>query len=275
MLSFVKINMPKFKEKAFLLNKESDKLVFSGVNYIYTGDEFCQRLLPGIKTISRLAGQCIENKVGLTLVTSYLTGDGVDNLKFLLNYIISENIDCELVINDWGVVELLRDYPGRFRVIAGRLLTSRYLNKFHYQPEGVKKDREICDDFYYLFPQDFLDFLKNSGISSLEFNHSNHLAKTYRQIQENGLKAHLYYPYYYLNTSRYCSCAGEYVSYLQNTDKSCKRECDSSIAVRKDRHLHADILSRGNTLFLRENKKIEDLGLEADRVIYNDFILKG
>lgn len=142
------------------MRAEPDNPVILGFDYIYIGDEFCQRLLPDSETIRSVANQCAANGARLTLVTSYLTGEGIDRLKALLDYIISNSIACELVINDWGVLELLENYPARFRVIVGRLLVSRYLSKFHYQgPETA--GAEIADeDFYYSFPRISSLFLK-------------------------------------------------------------------------------------------------------------------
>ncbi|MFH1397118.1 MAG: hypothetical protein ABIH27_01015 [Candidatus Omnitrophota bacterium] len=264
------LKMPGFKEKALLLRAEPDNPIPPGFDYIYIGDEFCQRCLPDSKTIRNTADQCAGSNANLTLVTSYLTGEGIDRLKVLLDYILLNSIACELVINDWGVLELLEDYPACFRVIAGRLLISRYLSKFNYQDPVSAGSGKLENDFYYSFPWDFLTFLKNRNITALEFNNSNHLLKTRGQLKKNNLKAHIYLPYYYLNTSRYCSCARGYGSYMQNIDDACNKECNSLIAIRRDNYLNADILSRGNTLFVKEKKAIDDLGLDADRVIYND-----
>lgn len=242
----------------------------SGFDYIYAGDEFCERCLPDDKTISGFARRCAENGTRLTLVTSYFTGEGIDRLKILLDYVILNSIVCELVINDWGVFELLESYPASFRVIAGRLLTSRYLSKFHYQGSKNAGEQAGSGDFYYSFPQDFLVFLKSMDVSALEFNNPSHLLKTRGQLTENNLKAHIYFPYYYLNTSRYCSCARGYGAYLHNVDDACNKECNSLASVRKDAYLNTDMLSIGNTHFVKEKKSIEDLGLDADRIIYND-----
>ncbi len=264
------LKMSSFKEKALLLRAVPDNPAPSGFDYIYIGDEFCERLLPDSKTIRSVANQCSGNSANLTLITSYLTGEGIDKLKILLDYIIIDSIACELVINDWGVLELLENYPGCFRVIAGRLLVSRYLSKFHYEDLGSEGAEIADEDFYYSFPRDFLAFLKNKDIIALEFNNSNHLLKTRGQLKENNLKSHIYLPYYYLNTSRYCSCARGYSSYMQNIDDTCNKECNSLVAIRRDKYLNTDILSRGNTHFVKEKMGIEDLGLDADRVIFND-----
>ncbi|MBU0504209.1 MAG: hypothetical protein KKG43_07500 [Candidatus Omnitrophica bacterium] len=259
-----------FREKALLLGGEPNIPASSSFDYIYVGDEFCERRLPDSETISGIAEQCVKSGANLTLVTSYFTGEGIDRLKALLDYIILNSIACELVINDWGVLELLEDYSGHFRAIAGRLLTSRYLSKFNYQDLRSKGAEIVNEDFDCSFPGAFLDFLKTRNITALEFNNTNHLLKTHGQLKKNNIKAHIYLPYYYLNTSRYCSCARGYGSYMRNTDDTCNKECNNLVAIRRDGYLNTDILSMGNTHFVKEKIGIEDLTLDADRVIFND-----
>lgn len=104
----------------------------------------------------------------------------------------------------------------------------------------------------------------------MEFNNSNHLLKTRGQLKENNLKAHIYLPYYYLNTSRYCSSRCGYGSYIRNIDDTCNKECNSLVAIRRDEYLNTDILCMGNTHFVKEKMDIEDLVLDTDRVIFND-----
>lgn len=269
----IKGSAMKTKEKAVFLR---DNLLqsLSGFERIYIGDEFCERRLPSILTLENIYNRYSERNLQLTLATPYLTNEGIEKLTQILDFIIAENINMkEIVINDWGALQLLKSYNNRFQIILGRILVSRYLKEEHSQKMAQRYSQNGENTkFYYLFPDSFLDFIKIQNISRLEFNSYYHLAMTQKQLLEYGFKTHIYFPFVYLTTSRYCNCTNGYNSYFRNAIENCDEECQEYVAVMTNRRFPGGIFTKGNAYFIKEKENTEDFNLEVDRVVYNDFM---
>jgi len=265
----------KTKESALLLNNNAlQQEISPEVGRLYIGDEFCERLIPSNSAIEGIRNHNNISSRFLTLVTPSLTNDGMQRLSQLLDLIVKTNINLkEVVINDWGVLKLLRNYEARFKIILGRILVSRYLSIFHSQDlmRNYARNRKKIN-FFCLFPESFLDFLKKENISGLEFNSYQHLSVTYKQISEYGFRAHIYYPFQYLTNSRYCNCINGFTSYFRSAIAGCNYDCKNSRAIMTNNDFPRRIFIKGNTYFTREEKSSQELDLEADRIIYNDFM---
>lgn len=266
----------KAKEKAIFVN---DSLIpfhsFADFEHFYIGDEFCERRLPSILTLKNMHNYYDRKDIKLTLATPYLTNEGIKKLTQILNFIAQGNVNLEeVVINDWGALRLLKDYNDRFRIVLGRILVSRYLKEQHskkFAQQHLRNDKKV--GFHCLFPDSFLDFIKEQNIACLEFNSYYHLAITHKQVSKYGFKVHIYYPFIYLTTSRYCTCINGYRSYFRNSIENCNEDCKEYIAVITNRHFANGIFIKGNAYFIKQEKNLEDFNnLEVDRLIYNDFI---
>lgn len=262
-------------EKAFFLE---DNVIqskpLSDFEGVYMGDEFCERRLPSILALENICNHYSRLNLDLTLTTPYLTNEGIKKFAQILDYIVKEKLNLrEIVINDWGALKLLRDYNDRFRIILGRVLVSRYLKILHSKAKlkGYRIDEEKIE-FYYLFPDSFLDFIKEKNITALEFNSSYHLATTYKQLLKYRFKIHIYYPFVYLTTTRYCSCINGFNSYFRSAIENCNKECKEYSAVMTNSNFAQSIYIKGNAYFIKQNEDINCLDLKLDRIIYNDFI---
>ena len=67
-------------ERALFIAKSKNLKYFSSqLTRLYFGTEFCQRLLPSKNEIDRVMGFVQENNCAFTLVTPYVTNEGLRN----------------------------------------------------------------------------------------------------------------------------------------------------------------------------------------------------
>lgn len=113
-------------EKALSLSGPAYRLArpaaLKGFSALYLGDEFCQNLLPRAEDLG-LALEAFDRAV---LVTPLLTDEVFDQVETLLRLFSSPRRRLEVVVNDPGLLHMLRGpYARRVRVSLGRLLGHR------------------------------------------------------------------------------------------------------------------------------------------------------
>ena len=88
---------------------------------LYFGVEFCQHLLATPDEVREAVAFCRERDLGLTLVTAYGTDAFVERVEALLEA-VAEGPSLEILVNDWGVLDLLQTRELPHRPVLGRLL---------------------------------------------------------------------------------------------------------------------------------------------------------
>ncbi|MFH1519719.1 MAG: hypothetical protein ABIE75_04010 [Candidatus Omnitrophota bacterium] len=260
-------------ERGIFLNKNIEFDDPIDYDCAYLGDEFCEQYLPSAASVDRAVNFCRRYSKKLTLVTPFLTNQGMTRLIKLIDFIDVNNINAEIVINDWGLLKLLNKRASSFQRVLGRILVSRYLSKFHYNEAMRHFSSNKRRRFYCLFPEQFLDLLKAEKIFRLEFNSLNQLATTHLQIKERGFKAHIYHPFMYITTSRYCNVAGGHDrSRYYSPTCTCSEECRESFAVKYNRYFKRKIFTKGNAYFIKQTQDPGKLCFSIDRVVGNNFI---
>lgn len=211
---------------------------------IYFGNEFCEKRLPDAVEISRIIHWASENNKGVTFLSPYSTDEGINNIKKIVRQLHEKCPGAEVVINDWGVLQILMELGGQFELVLGRLLVSRYLNILHMDSD------KACITTDLTFPESFISFLQKKKIKKIEFNFYEHFECVRDQLKQSNIKAHLYYPYVYTATSRYCHAAGGYSSYFVNIDGKCDKRCKHEFAIVKNEKFELPLILDGNTYFL-------------------------
>ena len=163
-----------------------------GYDRIYFGSEFCEKLLPTVETEEAIMSDRPRGRPQFTLVTPYLTDAGMKNLAVLLECLARKGPESlEIVFNDWGTLNLMAcEYGGRFQAVLGRLLTTQRIWARRGPPDA------------------FMDFMRARGIFKMEFNSYQHWEFSRPKLVEQKMQGHLYWPYAYLATSRFCLLAG-------------------------------------------------------------------
>ena len=91
---------------------------------VYFGHESCERMLPTAGAISGWAKSVFDRGVTLTLVTPFLTNQGLDHARRLIDCLSAIDGKIEVVCSDWGLLDVL----AREKVatpVVGRLLAAR------------------------------------------------------------------------------------------------------------------------------------------------------
>ena len=206
---------------------------FGQVNFsrwVY-GNEFCEHLIPTPEKLEQIIDAADERGVKLTFLTPYCSDAGIEALIPLFN-LLSSTSDCEVVFNDWGVLNVLRrDYSG-LRAVQGRLMnkslrdprvTSVYAASDAPAPALVSLRRSNLDCSSYT------GFLAGLGVDSVDLDalpQGLDLGFT-----ESGVKARAYIPFGFISTSRICMAAG---IHYDKRDKfqpgaPCHHECQTHL----------------------------------------------
>jgi hypothetical protein len=89
---------------------------------VYLGCETCEGMLPDIQRMAACLGAVVASGRQVSLVTPLVTDAGLDRITALLDAFASAARPLEVVCNDWGVLEAVRQYDYCTPVI-GRLLS--------------------------------------------------------------------------------------------------------------------------------------------------------
>ncbi|MBN1869429.1 MAG: hypothetical protein JW847_02480 [Candidatus Omnitrophica bacterium] len=252
---------------------------------VYWGVEFCQNLIPSLEDTQKALELTRRAGMGFTLVCPFVTESGIKRLDRILAWLKRERVCCEVVVNDWGVLELLNtDYKKRFEIALGRLLVrqqrdpamKRVLEK--QPPIGVKgKDGKIHIVVHRVPAEKYQIGVKSSYINSRanqrilsEFGIERvELNNLVQGVDLNGLKwkKSLYTPYVHISTTRFCPMdSKEQRTYRINV---CKKECQKYYDILRNRALPKIIYKRGNTTFYK-NSVNNRMALKAgiDRIVF-------
>lgn len=187
-----------------------------GYDRVYLGSEFCQNLLPPAAAFRALAGTFGGP---LTLVTPLLSDSGLDAAAALVKAAApAKGAPLEVVVNDWGLLRLLRKNR-RVRPVLGRLLMweiggmdKRFLNAFcrEYRAAGVETDNaEVL-----------------AGLSGYDG------------------PVHFHYPYRFKSVTRFCS----YIRAFNSAP--CSLQCGSAFIRLSHKAIPEPIYLRGNAYFI-------------------------
>lgn len=238
--------------------KTLEKIKGDRIDLIYFGNEFCEYRIPSVEQLARMIDTCNENNLTCVLVTPVVTDFGINQIANLLDYLVQNMISIDIVVNDMGVLELLRrkDYLGK--IIVGRILEK--------SSHDCRASKEELDEYYgkngmkfAMTPGVISTFSKmvfeRYGVYRYEFD----LPKVGLELPMNDNYS-LYWPYSYLTTGRVCMFRS---LDLKGTDKflvgnkGCGRKC-IQYKVEKRKPINgysvnkmADmfLFQKGNTLF--------------------------
>ncbi|MBI4284179.1 MAG: hypothetical protein HY663_06900 [Chloroflexi bacterium] len=207
---------------------------------LYFGQEFCQRLLPRVKDVVAAMEEASRRGMSFTLVTPYVTDEGLNKVKELLGFLTQRGGGYEVVFNDWGTLRLLKRENPDLVPVAGRLI-----DKMRRDPRFLQRD------FEEFFTPQALAMLQRPNVD----------AATYRQLLDKygvdrveldpvtqgfdidfkklEVSASLYAPYGFVTFGRVCFIGA--LSYPRK-DKfkihyQCRKECQ-----RYDQYMHKTLV---------------------------------
>ena len=272
-------------EKAIHITNFKNLKFFKQGRYqrIYWGTEFCQNLIPALRDTKQILEFVEKNGVKFTFVTPFVTEHGLKRLKTIFSWLKKKRIDCEIVVNDWGVLEYLQN-GFNFELALGRLLTRQQRDPAMKKiiekqpPFGVKgKDGKIRIIVHrapnrkyqsgikgsYINSILLKDFLSKFGIKRVELNN------LIQGLNLEGVRFEksIYTPFVNISTSRFCPMETKFQKiYRINV---CRRECQRYYEILRNKTMPKTIYKRGNTTFYKnpvESKKVLKMGI--DRIVF-------
>ena len=249
---------------------------------IYYGPEFCEHLLPSPERLRRVLAAALDaGGLPVTLLLPWATDAGLARIRPLLA-VLEEKAGpgAEAVVNDWGVLRLIRrEFPGLTPVLG------RLMNKMMRDPRvapfysaGPAEARKALSGSSARLPT-YQRFLLDSGVRRLELDPL--LQGIDQDLAGTGLRSTLWLPFGYAASGRICLSGS---LHLPRADKfrydlPCRHECqEHSVELRNSRSPFAEsrdlvLWQRGNTVFYPvTGKPLEDAldGLArigADRLV--------
>lgn len=272
-------------EKAIHITK-LDNLKYYNSDYcrIYFGAEFCQNLIPSIVSLERALNFTRKRDLRFTFVTPFVTEPGLNRLNELFQFLKTRLKDCEIVVNDWGVLEVLSTKFRGFKLSLGRLLTRQsrdpaMANVLEKQLPFVFRDKDgkitviahippgkhyqrgirAC----YVNSPSVHRFLSKFNIDRIELNN---LIQGLN-LKDVKFRVSLYTPFVSISTTRFCPMESRFQKiYRINV---CKRECQKYYSRLKNKTLLRPLYKYGNTIFYKNPVKLKFIERSViDRIVF-------
>ena len=243
--------------------------VREGFARIYFGAEFCERLIPSRDDVSQIAAFVQRRALGLTLMTPYVTDAGLDRLVSLLDAVRAMGMQVEVVFNDWGVLDVLRQEYPEFVPVMGRLLNKtkrgpRIMNIIDKLPGACRNYFESC----VLSADAACSFLKKRSVYRVECD--NQLQGIRLEDTDPAIMKSLYIPYVFVSTTRFCLAAD-----CDNPERmdfvgvqACARQCREYIFQLDNPVMRVPLLRKGNAMFYVNDNVPDNLADgQFDRIV--------
>lgn len=250
---------------------------------IYLGNQFCRLLFPKKEILFALLEKARSEGLGVTVSFACQPEVSLKEAEQLLESLRSwcqKNESIEIVVNDWGMAQLVGRYPEQFELCMGTLLNKRkkdprlsYLkSRLPDKETGLLAENSLNADFY----QKALE--KNLGFVRYEWESCG-----YPQRFPEG-KNSLHLPFYQTNTSQYCTLYAQYREHnrgRQYLQAECPGYCQMQAFLYPE-HLH--MTGRYNSLFSLDQTVLraletgsvenaafrkEEQGVQPDRAVLN------
>lgn len=277
-------------EKAIHITNLKNLRFFKKNEYqrIYWGVEFCQNLIPALIDTEKVLRFVKDNNLKFTLVTPFVTERGLKMLNGVFVLLKKKKVDCEIVVNDWGILEYLySEFKGYFEIALGRLLVRQHrdpamkrviekqillavkgkdgkVSIIVHRPPGAKYREGIKAS--YISSSLVQNFLSKFGVKRVELN----ILIQGLNLEGIKFKKSIYTPYVHISTTRFCPMESKFQkAYRINV---CSKECQRFYDVLRYRAMPKLIYKRGNTLLYKNplNVKKSKVVTEhrVDRVVF-------
>jgi hypothetical protein len=227
---------------------------------VYAGAEFCTHLLPGPVAIGKLAAVLRRVNIPFTFVTPPTPQHALGRVRRILSCLerlaAGGEEAIEVVINDWGVLRMMKRYPS-LQPVLGRGMAKLYNDTFFKVDEDPLFARVLpelrsncCTNPAYR------DYLRSLAIHRMEFDWPE------QGIDMDsagwGFALSLYLPFVYLASGRRCTTGVSALPYFERSrlERGCSRPCrDVAVLVQHTRQgTGPPLFCRGNTLYQRSTR---------------------
>lgn len=230
---------------------------------LYFGNEFCNWQIPSLAEVKEVTAFVRSKNAAFTFVTSYCNDNEIFQYGRIIEYIIRECPGSEVVINDWGMHKLCREF--HVKTALGRLLVKQRRdpriaeNINSFPAEAGKRARDIG------LNKALLRFLDKENIKRIELDNVSQgidLSET-----GDGFLFTLHVPFVYITLSRYCKFNSSVPEEKFRFSRCIDKQCGTAEIFNKN--IKKPLFMRGNALFYKNSSLPEDIEhSKIDRIVY-------
>ena len=242
---------------------------------IYIGNQFCHNLFPKQEMLMKLLEKALQEGFAITLVFTYLRDGEIPKMKLLIDemeqWCKEHHTKIEMLVNDWGMMQLLKGKEEYFSIVFGVLLNkmkkdARYQYKNGYQNDAnrLRANNLLVEEYTAILEQKW-------NVRRYEFESCGHAV----QVPKNkSCSFHL--PFYQTNTSQYCPLRAITTNYdrgKQRLENNCPKDCERLFLAYPE---HLKVVGRFNSIFgfddsmLVDWNRLEELRSRGiDRIVMN------
>ena len=243
------------------------------ISRIYIGNEFCHNLFPNIDMLLKIMDKAVYEGIDVTLSFTYLRDCLINKTKAdideIYSWCVKNNKNIEIVINDWGMLNLIEHKDDYITPVIGVLLNKRKKDPRIQYKNGFKNHNDLMAE-NSLNSESYSQFLKKLLIKRYEYESCG-----YKMNIAKG-KHSIHIPYYVTNTSQFCPLYAMCTNMDRGNQKlviNCPKYC-SDYAFAYPKHLkmagiYNSLFSFDDTL-LKEFYSLKDyVDNGIDRIVFN------
>lgn len=271
---YLEMSISEFKNFYFKHNfLDNHKLMEKDIDRLYIGNEFCHNLFPGKTKLLKMLKKAVAEGINITLCFTYLREYLIEKTKEIIDevyeFCIDNNIVIEVVINDYGMLELLKCKDKYLKISLGVLLNKRKKDPRYIYKKGYDEHKDLMSE-NGLNSKLFNDFLSDNNIGRYEYESCSYDIK----IAEGKHSMHV--PFYVTNTSQYCTLYAKCTTMDRGNQKlvvNCPKYCNDYVFLYPN-HLkmigkYNSLFSFDDTLLWDDNKLKKYIDNGIDRIVLN------
>ncbi len=267
--------------------KKYRKEYLSNIERIYFGNETCEYLIPDLEEVKKAYSFSI-NEYEFTLITPYVGQFGINKLIPIFEFLNTrDNVDIEVVVNDFGILHLLNEKYINLIPTLGRLLikTKRdprfSISGYTAVADNIKSLKRIIKNQRQIIRDNSLSvnlyqkFLKDKGIMRIGIDAVPQNIKFSGKKKTFGFPVDLYWPWTYITSNRNCSIAAytQLGKSFHPTEENCFKQCRLyEFTFSSDKEMLTTV-QRGNAVWMSTESLSNDYFNKGfDRLIYQPYI---
>ncbi len=221
---------------------------------VYVGDEFCLHRLVDVETLDAFTRLAEARSWAVTLLTPPATDEGLEMCAPLFDRLDDQRLEAEVVVNDWGTLQLLRARHPSLRLSLGRLLNKGFKDPRLPDPAAFARMSEEAEALLNRSTFDsprFQGEMVRLHVSRFERDLLPHGAP--RWNVPHGLATSVYVPFGYVSMGRVCWLASFERSPATKFSlaDTCGRSCRDASLCLTDAKSNLKLLQEGNAIFYR------------------------
>ncbi|MBN1117530.1 MAG: hypothetical protein JXA77_10015 [Bacteroidales bacterium] len=255
------------------------------ISRIYFGNETCEYLIPALGEVQKVFKYCADNEYGFTYVAPYTGPNGMEKLRDIFEF-LKDKEDVEVVVNDFGVLQLILTEFKSIKPIIGRLLVKtkrdpRFsVTGYDYSPNQLKNTSKVeKNQTEAIMSSSFENktlqkFLIDKGVTRISLDS---LPQGYEKKTLKGwqLPADIFWPWTYITSGRLCAIAAHTDTRRKYNlvDRPCNKQCRMyEFNFESDKQM-LQTVQRGNAVWMdNESNYLENFKAGFERLVFMPYI---